>query len=77
MVIDNGFTVMKGITVENNKISKMDRGISVGNASEIKLENAGKTVKKSATQTIVLKNNVLESVNNELIDPLNEAINIK
>ena len=55
----------------------MDRGISVGNASEIKLENAGKTVKKSATQTIVLKNNVLESVNNELIDPLNEAINIK
>ena len=77
VVIDNGFTVMKGITVENNKISKMDRGISVGNASEIKLENAGKTVKKSATQTIVLKNNVLESVNNELIDPLNEAIDIK
>ena len=77
IVVDNGFTVMKGVTAENNSISKTNWGISIGNSSEINIEDVGKSVKKSATQTIVLKDNEFEQVQNEVVDPLNEALYIK
>ncbi|MBQ3037800.1 MAG: S-layer homology domain-containing protein, partial [Clostridia bacterium] len=60
-------TIMKGVIIENNRVEKMDRGITVGNDSK-NWQPAGTNMVGSMQQNIVLKGNTFSEVQREIVD---------
>lgn len=71
--MNDNLTGMKGVNIENNRVEKMDRGISVGGAYDKDIANAGRNLSGTMTENIVLKGNTFSDVEHEVVDVENEA----
>ncbi|MCK9479239.1 MAG: S-layer homology domain-containing protein [Firmicutes bacterium] len=65
--------VLKGVIIENNKIEKMDRGITIGNSTQANESDFGTNTIGAMSYGIYIK----DSNNTDVIDPLGEAIVLK
>jgi len=69
----NSNTVMKGVIIEDNRVEKLDRGISLGNTYDIDINKSGQNVLGPMSENIVLKGNTFSEVQNEILDFKNEG----
>ncbi len=71
--MNSNLTGMKAVNIEDNRVEKMDRGISVGGAYDKDIAKAGQNLAGTMTENIVLKGNTFSDVENEVVDVENEA----
>jgi len=64
---------MKGVIIEDNRVEKLDRGISLGNTYDIDINKSGQNVLGPMSENIVLKGNTFSEVQNEILDFKNEG----